>query len=261
MEAYPLPDSLAKTVAKALVDGFFSRFGVPFWLKSDNGPQFKSDLFKELCILLEVEPRKSTAFHPQGNSRAERMVKVVGNLLASFCTSQKRWDEQLPLLTLAYRSTIHETTGYTPNYLMLGREVFLPRDIMIGVIPEDQRQIAPTFVAELQERMAGCFQEVRQNMKAQGERAKRYYNLKTREEELKPGEAVYMVEMLRKVGVSPKLADKWKGPYMVVQKCGSVYEVQLNTKTSKLIHYDLLKRCHSETLPGWMQRARRKLAG
>ncbi len=64
MEAYPLPDSLAKTVAKALVDGFFSRFGVPFWIKSDNGPQFKSDLFSELCILLEVEPRKSTAFHP-----------------------------------------------------------------------------------------------------------------------------------------------------------------------------------------------------
>ena len=69
-----------------------------------------------------------------------------------------------------------------------------------------------------------------------------------------------MVEMLRKVGVSPKLSAKWKGPYMVVQKCGSVYEVQLNTKTSKLIHYDLLKRCHSEPLPRWMQRARRSLA-
>ena len=48
IEAYPLPDMEAKTVAKALVDGFISRFGVPYWIKSDRGTQFESPLFKEL---------------------------------------------------------------------------------------------------------------------------------------------------------------------------------------------------------------------
>ena len=58
-----------------------------------------------------------------------------------------------------------------------------------------------------------------------------------------------MVEMLKKVGVSPKLSPKWKGPYVVTQKCGTVYEIQLNALASKLVHRDLLKKCHSEEFP------------
>ena len=40
------------------------------------------------------------------------------------------WDEQLPYVMMAYRSSIHETTGFTPNSLMLGREVSTPLDIL-----------------------------------------------------------------------------------------------------------------------------------
>ena len=132
MEAYPIPNAEAKTVAEKLVMEFIARFGVPFWIKSDQGRQFQSELFEEMCKLLGVEHRTSTAFHPQGNSRVERMVKVVGNLLSAFCVSQKTWDDNLPLLTLAYNCTLHEVTGFSPNYMTFGREVNLPLDLMIG---------------------------------------------------------------------------------------------------------------------------------
>jgi len=107
MEAYAIPNMEAKTVAEKLVQEFFSRFGVPLFIKSDRGRQFECELFKELCCMYEMEHSMSSPRHPEGNSRVERMVKVVGNLIAAFCTSQKEWDEDLLLLTMAYRSTVY----------------------------------------------------------------------------------------------------------------------------------------------------------
>ena len=259
MEAYPIPNAEAKTVAEKLVMEFISRFGVPFWIKSDQGRQFQSEVFEKICELLGVEHRTSTAFHPQGNSRAERMVKVVGNLLSAFCTSQKTWDDNLPLMTLAYRSTLHEVTGFSPNYMTFGREVYLPLDLMIGSLPEAQRDAAPEYIGKLKERLESCFQAVRSHLKDYGERQRKYYNLKKRGEDFKIGQLVYAMEKTRKIGVSPKLSPRWKGPYLVIQKCGGVYEVQVNSRSSKLLHFDLLKPCYSDTFPGWIKRAKAKL--
>lgn len=259
MEAYPIPNMEAKTVAAVLVNEFISRFGVPMWIKSDQGKQFKCELFTQVCDLLQVEHYMSTAFHPQGNSRVERMVKVVGNLLAAFCTTQKEWDEKLPLLTLAYRSTVHEVTGYSPNYVMLGREVMLPLDIMMGTISDDQRRPVLEYVSNLKTQLNVCFTEVREHLKAQGERQRKYYNLSSHGQSFEVGEVVYMVEKTKKIGVSPKLSPKWLGPFIVVQTLGTIYEIQLTPRKSKMVHFDMLKKCYSNPLPTWLQKAQKRV--
>ena len=258
MEAYAIPNIEAQTVAEKLVLEFFSRFGVPMQIKTDQGRQFDCSLFEAMCEMLEVRHKMSTAFHPQGNSRVERMVKVVGNLVATFCRTYKEWDRNLPLLTLAYRSTVHEVTGFTPNYIMTGREVSLPMDVMLGSIKEQDRVTAPDYVQRLKSRMDACFSEVRTSLKEFGERQRKYYNLSTHGEMFKPGQVVYMREKTRKKQVSPKLAPKWKGPYLVVKRFGTVYEVMTTFRVTKLIHFDLLKPCYSAEVPSWIKKARRK---
>ena len=99
MEVYAVPNIQAKT---KLVMEFISHFGIPVQFKSDIGKQFECELSRNMCQLLDVEHKMSTAFHPQGNSRVERMVKVIGNLIAIFCHMYREWDKNLPLLTLAY---------------------------------------------------------------------------------------------------------------------------------------------------------------
>jgi hypothetical protein len=42
---------------------------------------------------------------------------------------QNDWDEHLLYVSMAYRAAGHETTGNTPNYMVLGREVTTPLDI------------------------------------------------------------------------------------------------------------------------------------
>ena len=57
-EAYPIPNQEAETVAKVLVDQFVSRFGTPVELHSDQGRNFESHVFSEMCKLLGIQPRK-----------------------------------------------------------------------------------------------------------------------------------------------------------------------------------------------------------
>ena len=54
IEAYAIPEFSAKTVAQKLVHEFFSRFGTPFDLHSDQGHNYEFQLFKEVCELLKV---------------------------------------------------------------------------------------------------------------------------------------------------------------------------------------------------------------
>ena len=54
-EAYPLRDHKAPTVAKVLVEQLFSRWGMPYQLLSDQGPEFGSKLFREIGRAMGIE--------------------------------------------------------------------------------------------------------------------------------------------------------------------------------------------------------------
>ena len=57
-EALPMPNMGACTVAKILVEEVLCRFGIPQTIHSDQGRQFESNLFQEMCKLLGIEKKK-----------------------------------------------------------------------------------------------------------------------------------------------------------------------------------------------------------
>ena len=130
-EAIPLPDQTAVTTANALVDHWISRFGCPHSLHSDQGRNFESKLFEQLMQLLEMDKTRTTPFHPQSNAVIERMNKTLQNMLAKCINEeQSNWSQQLPYVMMAYRSSVHESAGYTPQFLVFGQELSLPLDCM-----------------------------------------------------------------------------------------------------------------------------------
>ena len=140
-EAFPMPNMEARTVADIIVREVVSRFGVPSSIHSDQGRQYESRLFSEMCKVLHIKKRRTTPYHPQSDGMVERFSKTLVRMLKSYITDhQSDWEEQLPFLKMAYRSVEHKTTGFSPNYLMLGREVSTPLDIMFE-IPSSVRSI------------------------------------------------------------------------------------------------------------------------
>jgi transposase InsO family protein len=115
----------AKTVAKPLVEEVIVRFGTPYVIHTDQGVQFESNLFQEVCRLLQIQKTRTTPYHPQSDGIVERNNRTILTMLSAFVN----WDEHLPYISMAYRAAEHETTGNTPNCMMLGREVTIPLDI------------------------------------------------------------------------------------------------------------------------------------
>ncbi len=121
VEAFPVPDQGAETI---------SRFGAPLELHTDQGRNFESSLFRNVCSLLQITKTRTTPYHPASNGQVERFNRTLLQMIRCYVNqNQKNWDEHLPLLTSAYRSSQHAVTGFTPNRLMLGREVYQPQDL------------------------------------------------------------------------------------------------------------------------------------
>ena len=144
----------ASTVAEILVEHFFSRFGVPVELHSDQGREFESRVFQECCKLLGVRKTRTTPLRPQSDGLVERLNQTLVQELATCCQeTQGNWDRMLPLMLMAYRSAEHEVTQYTPARLMLGREIRLPVDLGTGRPPDKELPTDTTeYAVDLQER-------------------------------------------------------------------------------------------------------------
>ena len=113
-----------------MVEQVVSRFGIPYFVHSDQGRQSESK-FSEMCKLLQIAKTRTTRYHPKSDGMVERFNRTLTAMLTAFVNeNHTNWDEQLQFVMMAYRSTEHETTGLTPNMCMLGREITCDLDIM-----------------------------------------------------------------------------------------------------------------------------------
>ena len=118
-QAYPTKDEKADTVAKVLWQKFIMTYGIPDRLHSDQGKCFESAVVHELCKLLGVQKTKTTPYHPQGNGMTERFNRTLLSMLGTLKPEQKaNWAVHVPSLVHAYNCSRHESTGFSPYYLI-----------------------------------------------------------------------------------------------------------------------------------------------
>ena len=120
--------------AISVADAFFSnivcRFGMPTVIHSDQGRELENKVMHELCILGGAHKTKTTPYHPESDGLVERFNRTLLMMLAMFAGEHKDdWDDLLPPVMMAYRSSVDESTGFSPYRLMFGEECMLPMDI------------------------------------------------------------------------------------------------------------------------------------
>ena len=114
-EAYPIANQEAKTMPDVLVHEFVSRYGVPGELHCDQGRNFEADIFKEMCQLLGIKKTRTTPYRPQSDGIIERFDRTLESRLAKYVQDhQQDWDRHVPYVMMAYRSSVHESTGQSP---------------------------------------------------------------------------------------------------------------------------------------------------
>ncbi|XP_014670181.1 PREDICTED: uncharacterized protein K02A2.6-like [Priapulus caudatus] len=117
---------LKTTTADKIVEHleqWFSVYGVPKTIKSDNGPQFVSSVFKDFLSQNGIGHRRTTPYWPRANGQVEVQNRTLLKSIRVACAEGKNWRRELPKFLLAYRSTPHSVTGATPAELMFGRNI------------------------------------------------------------------------------------------------------------------------------------------
>ncbi|GFS68723.1 transposon Tf2-6 polyprotein [Trichonephila clavipes] len=212
-------------IAKFLLEEIVLRHGAPRVIITDRGAVFRSRLVSSLVDLCNIDHRFTTAYHPQTNGLTERFNKTLADMLSMYVdVEQKNWDEILPFVTFAYNTAKQETTGFTPFYLLHGREAETTLDTMLPFCPND-------FVDNNITKIAARAEESRQLARVHTLRAqdkdRRRYDSKHQMVSYAPGDLVWVYTPVRKVGLSEKLLRRYFGPYQVLRRLSAVtYEVQ-----------------------------------
>ena len=211
VEGYPMADCETTTIAENVINQFICRFGVPHQIHSDQGRQFESGLFKELCTRFSIDKTRTTAFRPQSDGLVERFNRTLEDILSKYISKNQRdWDDQLPWALMAYRSSEHESTKFSPSMLMLGREIQLPVDLVYGPHPQlneytDEVSAANKYVNDLQRSMWKVDQRARENIIKSTDRQKRQYDMNSNQRTYHVGDVMWLYTFTEVKKRSPKL--------------------------------------------------------
>jgi transposase InsO family protein len=93
VEVFPVPDQTAVTCAQIILNDVICRFGCPLSIHSDQGRNYESQVFQELCEILEIRKTRTTPRNPKCNGQVERFNRSLLSMIKSFLRGeQTNWD-------------------------------------------------------------------------------------------------------------------------------------------------------------------------
>ena len=254
VECIPLSSQKAEITAKAAVDEFFSRFGFPFQLFSDQGRNFESKLFESLCKALEIHKTRTTPYRPSANGQVERFNRTLMDAVRCFLgKAQNKWDQHVQQIAGAMRAAVNRSTGFTPNMLMLGREVNTPAQLMFPNVQEKHEDYGE-YVSGLVKTIKSAHDCARNTLKTSLKRMKRNYDLRVLLRPYAEGDIIYLLDTASAKGKSRKLSAPWKGPALIVKKLSAyLYRVKLRNAVFGVNH-DRMMPCNDRKVPEWIDK-------
>lgn len=246
-EAIPLRKITAPVVIKALVK-FFSTFGLPKVVQTDQGTNFLSKLFKQVLESLAISHRVSSAYHPQSQGALERFHQTLKSMLKKYCQdTAKDWDEGVPLVLFAVRETRQESLGFSPAELVFGHQVRGPLKILKEQILEPKLSSNTNvldFVCTFRDRLHTAWLLARESLANAQKDMKSKYDKQAVVRSFQPGDEVLV--LLPVPGSS--LSARFFGPY-VVKKRMSETDYMLCTpdrkRKTRVCHLNMLKAYHT----------------
>ena len=234
--------STSEDIARAFIKHVYQHHGLPKNIISDRDVRFTSQFWRNMCTRMRIEPRFSTAFHPQTDGQTERMNRVVEEVLRHFIDGNHvTWEELLPIVALTINNAKSSVTGQSPFYLNTARHPNTPLSVQM---PDKQIPALDAVFADLDITLV----RVQQLLRSAQDRQKTYADSRFRApHSFKTGDQV-MVSTRNfkfKTGVK-KLHPKYIGPVQILSMTpgGNAAKLALPANYSRIhpvFHVSLLK--------------------
>jgi hypothetical protein len=226
VELFPLRTTTSNDIATILIDEIICRWGCPTHILSDNGPQFISELFTNICSSLGIRNKNTSNYHPQTNM-TERVNRNLKPMIAQYAQENPHsWDKHLSKLALSIRTSVNETTGDTPAFLNFGRDPKLPLDLLLTT-PNQNTPLTPTSLSHeieeykrhLQHQLHVAHQIANEHNEVRKIQQKQRYDKHTSKRSFKEGQLVWVsIPSVLKHG---KLDPQYQGPCRIIKVLSS----------------------------------------
>lgn len=128
LDTFSLTNFTSSTIIKCL-EIYFSRFGIPKIILTDNHKNFNSEEIKQFFKVHNIKQRNSSIYYPQSNAVVERVHRILKESITSMCNKSFEWSKLLIFFKLHYNNSKHSVTGFTPAELFFGRNLNLPLNV------------------------------------------------------------------------------------------------------------------------------------
>ncbi|MBW0591625.1 hypothetical protein O181_131340 [Austropuccinia psidii MF-1] len=213
---------------------------------SDRDPKFTSALWTNLHRLFGTKLSFSTAYHPQTDGLAERMIQTLEDMIRRFCACGLElkysdgfthgWCTLITALELAYKTSVHSSTGQTPAMLEKGLNPRLPAD----PLSRDLIDIHPTassfkIMLDKVKHHAKQSMNAKQSMDDAFDYAKQKWDKSHKVPDFKVGDLVLVSTLnFNNINGPKKLKDSYVGPFVIVALHGTnAVQVELSGELEK----------------------------
>ena len=262
-QAYACKSKSSRAAAEKIFNEFILHYGFPTRIHHDRGGEFNSKLFTHLHRLANIKASNTTPYHPMGDPVVERYNRTFINMLKALPeTEKKQWKDHLPKLCFAYNSTVHKATGFSPFYLLFGRESRLRIDGAFPSFGESDSTGAMTysqFAANWGRQMTQSFELANQKSDSSKQYHKTKYDNNAQSVDIVAGDRV-LVQNTRpkeipRISSTGKLSTFWEPDVFVILRKRDdlpVYELRKYGSPAsriRVLHRNLLKRVNDLAPP------------
>ena len=179
----------ARTTARTFFDAFVIQcHGFPPRIYSDQRRNLQKQGHQGMCSIAGIKKSRTFPYHAMGYGCTERFNRTLLDILRTLEEDQKRNRRRfVPPLVHAYNCTRHHTTGFSPFYMMFGRQPRLAIDVLLNLkSSEHEKRCSAEYMKDLQKRLKRTYQISQEAMKKASRRAKDAMTLVCEERCLKP---------------------------------------------------------------------------
>lgn len=225
----PVSKADSKSIISFLESNVFNLFGVPEYVFSDNGSQYASHNFAKFLDTYGVKHTWTAIYSPQANASERANRSILSAIRAQIDTDQRDWDRQIHAISAALRNTVHDSTGFSPFYLVFGYHMSLHGSTYellraVGSLPVEDIEVSPpsNFRQMLHRR-------VKENLQQAHQRHEQTYNTRGREVNFRPGQEVFRRNFAQSdfsKNFNAKLGKQWLKCRIVRKKGNCMYDLE-----------------------------------
>ncbi len=234
--AVPISNKGEEAVTDAIYQNWYNKLGIPFEIQTDQGSEFTNTLLARINARMGVVQRTTTPYYPQGNGLVERFNRTLKNSLSAYCEEfPGTWDNYIDGVTFAYNTSVNKQTGYTPFFLVHGREARLPSDVFSGPVRDITHDVKQ-YQTNITYHLRRAHEIVRLKLEHEASLAKTRWDANIKgHQTFEAGDKVmiFQTSVHKAKGEadhSQVFKPRWLGPFTVVQKKyekhHDVYEVK-----------------------------------